>query len=166
MTPTLRRWLVASLALTLLGYATALAGCATARTGQPPGVDPAAGADDWSEPASYAFTLESACGERDLIGTFRVIVMDGKVTAAEGRDDSARRMLAAREPRTVPSLGDLLDQAGQARRDGADVVDTAFDPVDGHPTKITIDRVRQGIDDEECYTISDFVVTSASKTSG
>jgi hypothetical protein len=149
MTPTLPRLLVASLALML-------AGCATPRAGQPTEVDPAAG---WSEPASYAFTLESYCGERDLIGKFRVTVVDGTVTAAEGRDDSARRMLAVRSPEVLPSLGDLLDQASQARQQGAAVVETAFDPVDGHPTKIAIDRDQQSIDDEECYTVSDFVAT-------
>jgi Family of unknown function (DUF6174) len=146
--------LVASAALTLTG-------CAVASGGTTPRADDGT----WREPGSYAFTLESACGERDLIGTFRLTVLDGMVTAAEGRDEPGRRLVARRMPHLMPTLVGLLNEARQAQRDGADVVETQVDPADGHPTKITIDADRDAMDDEACYTISDFVTPAPTPTS-
>jgi len=156
MTPTARPLLalLASAALTLTG-------CAVANGG----TTPRGGAEIWLEPDSYAFTLESACGERDLIGTFRLTVVDGMVTAAEGRDEPGRRLLAQRKPHLMPTLTGLLNEARQAQRDGADVVETQVDPADGYPTKITIDHDRAALDDEACYTISDFVTPAPAPTS-
>jgi hypothetical protein len=145
--------LVASAALPLTG-------CAVASGGTTPGAD----AGTWKEPDSYAFTLESACGERDLIGTFRMTVVNGMVTAAEGRDEPGRRLLRQRMPHQMPTLTGLLNEARQAQRDGADVVETRVDPADGHPTKITIDHERAAMDDEACYTVSDFVTPAPTST--
>jgi hypothetical protein len=146
--------LVAAAALTLTG-------CGLARGGTTPGGDQrnrvGGDAETWQEPASYAFTLASACGERDLIGTFRLTVVDGMVTAAEGGDEPGRRLLLQRQPHLLPTLAGLLNEARQAQRDGADVVETLVDPADGHPTKISIDYDRDAMDDEACYTISDYV---------
>jgi hypothetical protein len=65
--------------------------------------------------------------------------------------------MAQRMPHMLPSLAGLLNEARQAQRDGADAVETRVDPADGRPTKITIDYDRAAMDDEACYTISDFV---------
>lgn len=140
------RPLLALVASTALG----LTGCGLADGSTTP-------VDTWREPASYAFTLESACGERDLIGTFRITVVDGMVAAAEGRDEPGQRLLRQRMPHTLPTIAGLLNEARQAQRDGADVVETQVDAADGHPTKITIDHLRDAMDDEACYTISEFV---------
>jgi hypothetical protein len=138
--------------------ALALTGCGLASGSTTP-------ADDtWKEPDSYAFTLESTCGERDLIGTFRLTVVDGMVTAAEGRDEPGTRLLRQREPHQLPTLVGLVNEARQAQRDGADVVETQVDPADRHPTKISIDYDREAMDDEACYTISDFVTPAPTPT--
>lgn len=110
----------------------------------------------WAEPAAYKFTLTSTCGERALIGRFRVTVASGMVTRTEGLDDAARKALMLRLAKLVPTLGQLLDEAATARRDGADEVVVRVDPADRHPTAIRIDPRRDAIDDESCYDISDY----------
>jgi hypothetical protein len=62
--------------------------------------------------------LTSSEGERALLGTFRVTVRDGKVAKAVGLDESARRVVRDLREQ-VPTLGGLLEQLEQARRDGA-----------------------------------------------
>ena len=54
------------------------------------------------------------------------------------------------------TLGQLLDEANTARRQGADDVVVDVDRTDGHPTSIRIDPRRDAIDDESCYDISDY----------
>jgi hypothetical protein len=111
----------------------------------------------WTAPVKYGFTLDSQCGERALIGRFRVTVRD-EVVHAEGLDDAARRALMLRIADLVPTLTRLEAEAEQARRDGADVVTVERDPADGHPTRITIDPARNATDDEACYTIEDYTI--------
>jgi hypothetical protein len=150
----------------------ALTGCAqTAATGggaasapEPAAVPAAAPASPsapaakrgWTEPPAYKFTLTSTCGERALIGRFRVTVTSGAVTRTEGLDDAARKALMLRLSKLVPTLGQLLDEADTARRQGADEVVVHVDRADGHPTSIRIDPNRDAIDDESCYDISDY----------
>ena len=57
---------------------------------------------------------------------------------------------------SVPSLEDLLDEAERARSDGADIVEVVSDPKDGHPTSVKIDYDEKAIDDEACYTVTDY----------
>ena len=133
--------------------AVALAGCGGGRAGAE------GSTSQWPEPPSYSYTLDSQCGERDLIGRFRLTVVDGVVTRATGLDESAQRILERRSPGMLPTLRRLLDQVEHARRDGAAVATAEFDPVDGHPTKITIDHEANAIDDEECYTVVGYAVT-------
>ena len=146
----------------------ALAGCAqTAATGGASAPEPAAAPvsapaaapaakKGWTEPPAYKFTLTSTCGERALIGRYRVTVRSGMVTATEGLDDAARKALMLHLSRLVPTLGQLLDEANTARRQGADDVVVDVDRTDGHPTSIRIDPRRDAIDDESCYDISDY----------
>jgi hypothetical protein len=54
-----------------------------------------------------------------------------------------------------PTLGELLDELAEARRDGAYEAKLTTNPVDGHPTGITIDPIKNAIDDEACYAISE-----------
>jgi hypothetical protein len=114
-------------------------------------------APTWTAPAKYAFTLTSDCGERSLIGRFRVTVRD-EVAEAEGLDDSARGALMLRIADLVPTLSRLEAEAEAARRSGADEVTIERDPADGHATKITIDTEKNAIDDEACYTIEDYTI--------
>ncbi|GAA3955398.1 hypothetical protein GCM10022629_80770 [Amorphoplanes auranticolor] len=129
-------------------------GCA----GQQAGVTPDPTATAWTPPAKYGFVLSSQCGERALIGRFRVTVQDDKVVRAEGLDDSARRALMLRMADLVPTLRQLEAEAETARREGADVVEVERDSRDAHPTRITIDPSRDSEDDEACYTIEEYTI--------
>lgn len=115
---------------------------------------PAPGGVGWEEPAEYAYTLESTQGERALIGKFRVTVRDGAVTKTVGLDDSARR-LVAQSPDQVPTIGALLEELNQARKENADKAEAEY-AADGHPERITIDWLENAIDDEALYVISDY----------
>jgi hypothetical protein len=111
----------------------------------------------WTAPAKYAFTLDSQCGERALIGRFRVTVRDD-VARAEGLDDSSRRALMLRMADLVPTLSKLEAEVETARREGAEEVTVERDPADGRAKKITIDWQQNAVDDEACYTIEDYTI--------
>ena len=130
-------------AAAVLVVGVALSGCADT-------VQPAA---DWVEPARYAYVLESTCGERALIGRFRITVSDGKVIKAEGLDEPAQRTVADSPPDVIPTLGQLVEELNTARRNGAEVAELETDTA-GHPARITIDPSRNSVDDESCYAIS------------
>ena len=138
--------------------------CTTAACGTetPASSDPAEGTnansaavqsrDAWEEPASYTYTLTSSEGERTLLGTFRVTVRDGKVAEAVGFDESSRRVVR-QMPGEVPTLGELLEELEQARRDKADTAEAEY-AADGHPVRISLDWEKDAIDDEALYVIS------------
>ncbi|NUO41198.1 MAG: hypothetical protein HOV82_04090 [Streptomyces sp.] len=137
----------------LLAAAALAAGltCTAGACGTEDTASSAEGQPVWEEPASYTFTLTSSEGERSLIGTFRITVRDGKVTEAVGLDDSARRFVA-RAPDQVPTLGTLLDELAQARRDDADTAEAEY-ATDGHPERIHLDWDDNALDDEARYVI-------------
>ncbi len=108
----------------------------------------------WEEPPRYTYDLMSTCGERALIGRYRITVEDGKVTKAEGLDEPTRRTVADLPRDAIPTLSQLIDELNAARSAGAATADLETDPATGHPTKITIDPEPHAIDDESCYTIS------------
>ncbi|MDC0768536.1 DUF6174 domain-containing protein [Streptomyces sp. HD] len=106
----------------------------------------------WQEPDSYTYTLQSSAGERTLLGTFRITVRDGAVAEAVGLDESARRIVKD-IPDAVPTIGELLDELEQARRDDADRAEARY-AADGHPVRISVDWMENAIDDEALYVIS------------
>jgi hypothetical protein len=142
----------------------AAAGCA----GQPAGSSPAASTPAasspavsppaWTAPAAYRFTFESSCGERPLIGRFRVDVANGVVDRTRGLDEPGKRAVMLRIANLVPTLEQMVADAEQARADGAHEVVIERDPADGHPVAIRIDPARDTYDDETCYTISDYTI--------
>ena len=134
----------------------AAAGCANQPAGNAGGAT-APSPPAWTEPADYKFSFESSCGEQALIGRFRATVTDRAVTRTEGLDDAGRRALMLRIANLVPTLGQMEEQAEQARADGAEVT-VDRDPADGHPTAIRIDPDRNTVDEETCYTISDYTI--------
>ncbi len=110
---------------------------------------------NWDVPESYTFTLDSSCGERALIGRFKITVADGAVEAVEGLDESGRSMLDHGFDDEIPTLTELLEEAETARSEGADAVEV--DRVsDGHPTRIDIDWDTNAVDDEACYRITEY----------
>jgi hypothetical protein len=132
----------------------AVAGCASPAAAPGPGPVPAPSA--WVEPANYKFAFESSCGERALIGRFRVEVADGTVARTEGLDEAGRRALMLRVADLIPTLGQMVAEAEAARARGADEVVIDRDPADGHPTAIRIDEEKNATDDETCITVSDY----------
>lgn len=105
-------------------------------------------------PDTYTYVLDSSCGERSLVGRFRIEVVDGSVVAVEGLDDTGRATVDQDGADEAPTIADLLDEAATARRRGADVV-VVETTRDGRPTRITIDGGTEAYDDEACYVISD-----------
>jgi hypothetical protein len=118
---------------------------------------PSSAAFEWKEPPDYLFTLDSSCGERALIGRFRVEVRDHVVVRVEGLNAQGRNVAASTDPSLFPTLANLMDMAVQARAAGAHEATFEFDPSDGNPTFVRIDRDLATIDDEECYAISHLV---------
>lgn len=137
---------VASRAALVAGLLCAAAACGTET--------PASRQAPWPEPASYTYTLRSSEGERALIGAFRITVRDGAVAKAVGLDDSGRRVVED-FPDAVPTIGGLLDELEQARRDDADTAEAEY-AADGHPVRISLDWEENAVDDEAHYVISDF----------
>ncbi|MFI5494520.1 DUF6174 domain-containing protein [Actinoplanes sp. NPDC051859] len=136
-----------------------LSGCANAEPNvmnEPP--------TTWSVPAKYVFTLTSDCGERALLGKFRVTVEGDEVVRTEGLDDAARRALMLRLANLVPTLQQLEAEAESARQKGAKV-EVERDLGDAHPTRITIDKSATVADDESCYTIQDYTIGLAPEPS-
>ncbi|KMS67077.1 lipoprotein [Streptomyces viridochromogenes] len=133
------------------GLLWAVAACGTEKPA------PASHQDRWKEPASYTYTLRSSEGERALIGTFRITVRNGSVAKATGLDDSGRSVVADL-PDAVPTIGQLLAELDQARRDDADTAEAEYAP-DGHPVRISLDWEENAIDDEARYVITSLDVT-------
>ena len=116
---------------------------------------PPAQAGAWLEPATYTFTLESSCGERSLLGRFRVTVEQFRTVAFQGLDEAGRRYRG--DPGSMPTIGALIREARDARAHGASKAEITTDPVDGHPVDVRIDMAANAIDDEACYRILDYV---------
>lgn len=150
----------AGLALcSLLAAALVVAACA------PSGVTwPVAGLSDardrWAAAGydDYAFTLTSSCGERNLIGDFEVEVAGGEVVAVS----ASLAHLEMTPESYVESGGGTIDGFLDLAEDRhADVTDVTFDDDLGYPTTLTLDPVPLGVDDEECYTITNVHPTGA-----
>jgi len=121
---------------------------------------------EWSEPAAYEYALESSCGERNLIGSFLITVVDGEVADVVAGDERADVVVGEPELRAaVPTLAELLDEARAAEASGADVVsvDTNGEG-DGRPGLIEIDHDTDTTDDEACYLITAYEDLTGSPT--
>lgn len=100
---------------------------------------------------SYSYTLASSCGERAMYGTFSLTVDEGAVAAVEGLDTVGIREAAGLPLETFPTIETLT-----ARAASDDPAEASYDPDTGMLTKVVFDPVPQGVDDEECYVISDY----------
>jgi hypothetical protein len=139
-------------------------------------VSPSVAPPDWTEASSYSFVFASTCGERNLLGTFKVTVEGGAAVAYRPLDEQASRfpgsfhdmptlaslMALVEEARTYQSL-DPTGRSPAAEPSGIPgpspqeaIVTLETDPVDGHPTYIHIDWVPNAIDEEECYRIEEY----------
>jgi hypothetical protein len=144
----------------LLAAAAALvvlvAGC-TSTDGPPLATTSAAPASPpaWTEPANYTFVADRRCGDGASLGRYRVLVTGGTVARAERIDG---RTATGEEEIQVPTLGEMLELANTAVEDGADAT-TAFDPADGHPVEVTVNRAGEAAGVAECFRISEYAET-------
>jgi hypothetical protein len=116
---------------------------------------PQPSASGWTEPAAYTFVFASTCGERAMLGQFRVQVEEGRPIGFEPIDATARAFRGP--PSLMPTLAGLVSRVTDARSRGADRAHLTIDPTDGHPVSVLIDPARNTIDEEECYTITEYV---------
>ncbi len=146
----MRPLLVAAAVVTLL------AGCtSTPDPGPTPPASAPASAPAWTEPANYTFVADRRCGDGPSLGRYRVLVTGGTVSSAERIDG---RTAAGEEEIQVPTLGELLELASTAVEDGADAT-TAFDPADGHPVEVSINRAEEATGGADCFRISEYAPT-------
>ena len=108
---------------------------------------------EWAEPGAYSYQLFSTCGERGGIGRFHVVVEGGNVVSFVGTDEVGLRHAPLMTNEDVPTIGGLVTLAEEARSAGADEVTLQTDPATGQPIALEIDRILNGIDDEECYYV-------------
>ena len=159
--PTRRRDLPALVSgILALGWVSA---CVPAPDGAVPGLADARAT--WAEEGSgdYTVTLESTCGERALIGRFSVTVAGGAVIGITGLDEPGRRNAEIPSlPEQVPSISGLLER--MAVLEPEQVPEASFDDVTGMPTRVAIDPLPNGVDDEECYGLSSYVPAGSSGT--
>jgi hypothetical protein len=131
-------------AVALLG----LAGC----TSDPEPPATAASAPAWTEPADYTFVVDRQCGDGESLGKYRVTVAGKEVSAVDRIDG---RTASGEEEIEVPTLGGLLELAQTAVDDGADAT-TAFDPADGHPVEVSVNRAEEATGGADCFKISEY----------
>ncbi len=112
---------------------------------------PAVGGSALTGPrASYTYMFRSSCGERDGLGSFRVTVHKGEVTDVKVAN---RYTHLPQDIEMIPSLQGILDEAARAERRGADEVTLRLSP-DGTPRSLSIDYMKEAIDDEMCWFAS------------
>ena len=86
----------------------------------------------------------------ETTGPWTVRVEDGRVTRVSGPTPG---MAPTGGPKTVAAL---FGEIREARRVGADSVAVTYDPTDGHPVSLRIDRSFQMADEEVAYEITAF----------
>lgn len=99
-------------------------------------------------PDSYRYVLESSCGERGLLGRYRVVVRDGVVASVKNLNHGYPYQPNLAE---VPTLAGLVEKAESAGPEA--VVDLILDG-SGLPKSLEIDHIPDAVDDEECYEVS------------
>jgi len=123
---------------------------------QPPSATDTSTTSGTTLPDSYGYVLTSSCGERGLLGDYRVVVENAEVTAVENLNEDYPYDPELSE---VPTLADLVDKARSAAPDA--LVELTLDE-SGLPRSLSLDPVPDAIDDEECYRVSDLEITSPS----
>jgi hypothetical protein len=108
-------------------------------------------------PAVHAFTnatIVTAPGR--VLNNATLVIRDG--VAEEVTDlDEEREPEGEEQWRGEPlTIGELLATADRAEEQGAEQVEVEREPGTGRPVAITIDYIEAAIDDEICYTMSDF----------
>jgi hypothetical protein len=131
----------------------ALAGCTGSDTSDDtPQTTAAASPPPWVEPSDYTFVADRTCDGAKSNGKYKVTVAGKQVTGTERVDGKATE---GEEEFEVPTLAGMLEEAQTAIDDGADAT-TTFDPADGHPIAVAINRAEEENGGATCFQISDY----------
>jgi hypothetical protein len=131
---------------------------ACSSTSEPPDADPV-----WIEPPFYTYVVESSCGERFFLGTFRIGVEHGNVVHVEALDESAEILVESSGNDAIPTLGELVAEYAAAKQPGPYIAGEAdfarlVRSLDGsYPSSIEIDYSAEAMGDEACYLITEFL---------
>lgn len=99
-------------------------------------------------PAAYEmrYSVICFCGP-DTRGPWNVTVEDGRVTRVAGD------VATARVPDSPLTVERLFDEIRAAHDNPQASVTATYDPTDGHPVQVNIDRVKGAVDDEVAYAV-------------
>ncbi len=150
-----------SLALLLASAAVALAACSTA---PPATVGPTGPIVDrvtaqrtvWTnqQVRSYTFTIERQCFcPEEYRGPFNVVVVESAATLVTYQGGVAKADSLANLPKTMEAAFDLIVA------NAASEPDVVYDDRFGFPLRIALDPMKNAIDDEVTYVISNFHVS-------
>ncbi|GAB5535744.1 MAG: hypothetical protein Rubg2KO_19930 [Rubricoccaceae bacterium] len=110
---------------------------------------------DYTGPSDYAFTLRVGCF-CPYVGPLRVTVEDSEVVDVrqlepqDGHENTQDWI--EEQAMTLEELDELVERA---RRE-ADDVDVTYDPTYGFPADVYIDWIKDAVDDEIGYTVTDY----------
>jgi hypothetical protein len=108
------------------------------------------------EPAAYRFTIAQICFcPTEYTQPRTVTVEAGAAVSIEPPIDSLQ------PPIDIPTTVDDLFQTVEDAMADADAVEVVYDNEFDFPASIVIDRIRDAIDDETTYQITDFEVVAA-----
>ncbi len=118
-------------------------------------LDRARGRWESRPPVVYEFRFQRSCFcPRELVRPVRITVSNGVVISAVDPDTN--------EPVTpplngFPTIDDLFDEIQDAIDREADDIDATYDEAFGYPVQVFIDWIRNAIDDEMSFQVSDYV---------
>jgi Family of unknown function (DUF6174) len=106
----------------------------------------------------YRFHFSPGCNCARRVGF--VTVTNGVVTAWEPGPSSDVTMTNIGEAKLddLPTIDSLLAEAARAEREATGRVEISYDVTTGAPTRASIDWIKEGIDDELGWVISDYAV--------
>jgi hypothetical protein len=156
MTASLRTFALAVLAAAVIGA------CVTATPGTPGPTGPIADRANaqrtvWRGQGirSYSFAIERQCFcPEEWRGPFDVTVVEGGATLVQFKGGVAVQDRVAELPKTMEALFDLIVANAPTEPD------VAYDDRFGFPLRIALDPMKNAIDDEVTYVISNFRVTT------
>lgn len=146
-------WMVAPAVL----FAVAATGCSDPLGPEQSELERARAMWEAHAPVLYQFQLQRACFcPRAYVRPVRITVSDGVVVSAV--DPATNKPL---DPPSdgFPTVDDLFDEIQDAIDRDADAIDTAYDAAFGYPVYVFIDWIRNAIDDEMSFQVSEYLET-------
>ena len=103
---------------------------------------------------NYTFTIERQCFcPEDVRGPFQVTVVEGVATLVTYQGGVANAERVQNLPKTMEAVFDLVIE--NAPTEPEVVYDDRF----GFPLRVSLDPIKNAIDDESTYVISNFIVS-------